>query len=116
MAVAKYEPSSRRMMMATGFKTTPVERCWVSGRDFAEDVIEPAGRRPGTQRRGGIVGDDLAARDDHGARADRVHLFEDVRGDDDGLLLGDLADERADLVFLQRIEAIGGFVEDQHLG
>ncbi len=76
-------------------------------------------RRPeGAQRleaRGRVVGHELAARDDDGARADGVDLFEDVRGNDDGLLARDLADERADFVLLQRIEAVGGLVEDQHL-
>ena len=54
-------------------------------------------------------------RDDHGTCADGVDLLEDVRGDHDGLLARDLGDQRAHLVFLQRVEAVGGLVQDQHL-
>ena len=68
------------------------------------------------RRVGRAVRHELAPRDDDGARAHGVDFFEDVRGDDDGLLARDLADERADFVFLQRIETVGGLVEDQHLG
>ena len=75
----------------------------------------PEGARA-LRRRGRVVGHQLAARDDDGARAHGVDFFEDVRGDDDGLLARDLADQRADFVFLQRIETVGGLVEDQHLG
>ncbi len=65
---------------------------------------------------GGAVGDDAALVDHDGARADGLDLFEDVRGDDDGLLLGHLGDELAHLVLLVGIEPVGGLVHDQHLG
>ena len=59
---------------------------WASGRDGAEHVVEAAGRRARLAGGGRVVGHELAARDDDGARAHGVDLFEDVRGDDDGLL------------------------------
>jgi hypothetical protein len=45
-----------------------------------------------------------------------IHLLEDVGGEKDRLGLAHAADEVADLVFLIRIEAVGGLVEDEHLG
>ena len=71
-----------------------------------------AGLRGETLRR--VVGDDLAARDDDGARADRIHLFEDVGGDDDDLVARHLVDERAHFVLLVGIETVRGLIEDQH--
>ena len=100
-------------MIATVFKAAPGKV------GQAATARNTSSRRPegarALQARGRVVGHELAVRDDDGARAHGVDFFEDVRGDDDGLLARDLADERADLVLLQRIEAVGGLVEDQHL-
>jgi hypothetical protein len=93
------------MMKTTGFKRVS----W-------EYVFEASGRRARFEARGRVVGHEPAARDDDRARAHRVHFFEDVCGDHDGLVLRDFADQRAHFVFLQRVEAVRGFVEDQHLG
>ena len=75
-------------------------------------------RRPRWRTRGQllrrVVGEDAAVRDDDGAVADGVDLFEDVCGDDDDLVLRHRVDERADFVLLIRIQAVGGFVENQH--
>ena len=57
-----------------------------------------------------------AAVDDDGARAGRVHFLEDVGREHDRLVLAQLADQLADLVLLVRVEAVGGLVQDQHLG
>src|SRR6187399_2999717 len=100
-------------MMATVFKAAPGKS--ESGGDVAEDVFETAGRRARLEAGGRVVRHEPAFRDDDGAGADRIHLFEDVRRDDDGLLARDFADERANLVFLQRIESVRGLVEDQDL-
>src|SRR6187402_2450993 len=100
-------------MIATVFKEAPGKRG--SGSDGAEYVFETARGRARLEAGGRVVGDEFALRDDDGARAHRVHFFEDVCGDDDGLLLRDFTDERADLVLLQRVEAVGGLVEDQDL-
>ncbi len=105
------------MMMRTGFIGSSGGKTF---EDQAATARNTSSRRPdGARARsagGRVIGHELAARDDERARAHGIHLFEDVRGDDDGLLLRDLADERAHLVLLQRVEAIGGLVEDQHLG
>ena len=63
---------------------------------------------------GGAVGDDAALVDDDGAGADGLDFLEDVRGDDDGLLLGHLGNQLAHLVFLVGIEPVGGLVHDEH--
>ena len=63
----------------------------------------------------GLVGDDAAVRDDDGAGAHLVHLLEDVGGDDDQFLPAQLVDQPPDLVLLVRVEAVGGFVQDEHL-
>ena len=72
---------------------------------------------PGTRLQSGgcFVGDDAAVRDDDGARADLVHLFQNVRRDDDQLVFAELIDQTPNLVLLIRIESVGGFVENQHL-
>ena len=54
-------------------------------------------------------------RDHDRARAHRVHLFEDVRGDDDGLLLGHALDHLAHDKLLVGVEAVRRLVHDQHL-
>src|SRR5450432_1052841 len=59
------------------------------------------------------VGDELAAADDDDAAAGGLHLGEDVRREDDGLLAPDLLDERADLDDLVGVEAARRLVEDE---
>lgn len=66
------------------------------------------------QRR--AVGQQLAVGDHHRASAHGRDLFEDVGGDDDYLVVGQALDQPAHLVFLIRVEAVGGLVENQHLG
>src|SRR6185312_15491991 len=61
------------------------------------------------------VGDQLAVGDDDDARAGRLHLAEDVGGEDDRLLLPDRLDDGADLGDLVGVEARGRLVEDKHL-
>jgi hypothetical protein len=56
-----------------------------------------------------------ALRNDHCTCADRVHFFEDVSGDDDDLVLAQIVDQSPDFVFLIRIQAVGRFIENQHL-
>ena len=91
-----------------------------------DDGLGPAGRdtcmrdgvvigQPAHEVLGRAVGDDAAAVDDHGPRAHGLHLLQDVRGDDDGLVLGHVGDELAHLVLLVGVEAVGGLVHDQHL-
>ncbi len=55
-------------------------------------------------------------RDDDGARADGVHLLEQVGRDDDRLFRRQRVDEGADLVLLVGVEPVGRLVEDQHRG
>ena len=74
----------------------------------------PLGARA-RQRLRRLVGEDAARGDDDRAIADRVDLFEDVGRDHDDLVLRHRADQRAHLVLLVRIEAVGRLVEDQHL-
>ena len=67
------------------------------------------------ERGRGLVGDDAAIRDDDGARAHLVHLFQDVGGNDHQLVLAQFVDEPPHFVLLIGIESIGGFVQDQDL-
>src|SRR3990172_200795 len=53
--------------------------------------------------------------DDDGARTHRIDFFKYVGGDDDGLFLRHLLDERAHLVFLIWVETVGWFIHDQYL-
>ena len=59
------------------------------------------------------VGDDLAAVDDDRPRTDGVHLFQNVRRENDRLLLAHPPDQVADLVLLIRIQTIGRLVQHQ---
>ena len=62
------------------------------------------------------LADDAAAVDDDGARAGGVDFLEDVGREHDRLVLAQLADQVPHLVLLVRVEAVGGLVQDQHLG
>jgi len=62
----------------------------------------------------GVVRDDAALRDDDRSRAHRVDLFEDVGGDHDDLVARHVVDQRAHLVLLVRVEAVGGLIEYEH--
>ena len=48
--------------------------------------------------------------------ADGLHLGEDMGREDDTVSLAELADERADLADLDRIEPDRGLIEDHHRG
>ena len=61
-------------------------------------------------------GEQLPVRDDEDLLADRLHLGEDVRAEDDRVRLPELADEVADLDNLQGVEADRRFVQNNHLG
>ena len=85
----------------------------------AADLERGSTRRPTDLRAeivGRAVGDQFAVADDDDARAGRLHLAEDVRREDDRLLLADLLDDAADLGDLVGVEARGRLVEDEHLG
>ncbi len=62
------------------------------------------------------VGLDHAAVDQDGARAHGFDFIELVRGDQDRLVGGHARDERAHRLLLVGIEAVGGFIQDQHGG
>src|SRR5579859_2136498 len=78
----------------------------------AHGVMVSRARLEGARR---LVRNDAAVRDDDGAGTHFVHLFQDVGGDDDQLVLAEFVDEPPYFVLLVRIETIGGFVQDQHL-
>ncbi len=69
--------------------------------------------RAGKQTGGRAVGDDAAAVDDHGAGADRIHFFQQMGRDDDGLFRRHAADQLAHAVLLIGIEAVGRLVHHQ---
>ena len=71
-------------------------------------------RRAGQQILGRAVDQQPPVGDDHGARTDGLHLFEDMGGDDDRLVGRHFADQVADLVFLVGVEAVGRLVHDQN--
>ena len=82
----------------------------------AEQVVEPPIGRFCRKRRRGAVGHKHASVDDHGAGTYRFDFFQQVGGDHDGLLGGNLADQFANHMFLVGVQAIGGLVHDQYVG
>ena len=62
-----------------------------------------------------FVGHDATMSDDDGARAHLVHFFQDVGRDDDQLVLAQFVDQAPHLVLLVRVQAVGGFVQDESL-
>ena len=96
---------------------TAPKLCLTSAAGTSSDVDRDRARHVGLLleflRR--AVGDDLAAVDDDGARAGGLDFLQDVGGENDRLLLAHPLDQLADLVFLVRVQAVGGFVQDQHL-
>ncbi len=65
---------------------------------------------------GGVGSHDAAFVDDQDAVAGGLDLGEDVGREDHGVLLAQLADQRPSLTPLPRVEALGGLVEDHHVG
>ena len=61
------------------------------------------------------VGFDLAVHQDDDTVAEGLDFGKDVRGEEDGAVIGQSADQVADFHDLRRIEAHGGFVEDEEL-
>ena len=64
----------------------------------------------------GVIGENPAARDDDGAVAYGVDLFQQMGRDDDGLACGHLVDELTHLVFLVGVQPVGRLIENEHLG
>ena len=63
------------------------------------------------------LGDDLAAGDDHQPVGDRLDLVQQVRGEQDGAAaIGEVPQQRAHPAHALGVKAVGGLVEDQHLG
>jgi len=88
----------------------------IAGRGAREDLFERAGLAQLLDRR--VERLPAAVHDDHAA-ADRLDLGQDVRREDHGARLAfararELADQRADLADLDRVEADGRLVEDHH--
>ena len=71
--------------------------------------------RPLLQFCRGAVGDDLAAIDDDRARTSRLDFLEDVGRKNDRLCSRPSAGSGAHFVLLVRIEAVGRFVQNQHV-
>lgn len=59
---------------------------------------------------------DASLIDDDNAVADRLHLLEDVGGQDDRVVLAEPADQPADLDDLLGVKSHGRFVENDDLG
>src|SRR5256885_2431280 len=83
--------------------------------DRPEEILQLSGGGARLELLRCAVGDDATAVDDDRSGASRLDLLEDVRGEDDRLVLAHLAYQRAHLVLLVRIEPVGGLVKDQHL-
>ena len=63
------------------------------------------------------LGDDPAVADDHQPVGDRVDLVQQVRGEQHGAAaVGEVAQQAAHPAHPLGVEAVGGLVEDQHLG
>ena len=62
------------------------------------------------------VGDNLAAVNDDGPRTNRLDFLQNVRRKNNGLAFAHPADQAADLVLLVRVQAVGRFVQHQHVG
>ena len=65
---------------------------------------------------GGVVCNELSLVDNNDLVADRLHLGQDMRGKNYGVVLSELLDERAYLDYLLRVKTYGRLVEYQHLG
>src|SRR5215213_9097611 len=78
----------------------------------AEHVLETARLGARLELLRSFVRDDTALGDDDGARANRIHLFEDMCRDHDDLVAADRVDETAHFVFLVWVEAIRRLIEN----
>ena len=67
------------------------------------------------ERGGSFVGDDAAIGNDDRARADLVHLFQDMGRDDHQLVLAQFIDQAPHFMLLIGIETIRGFIQNQDL-
>ena len=73
--------------------------------------------RAGQQLLAGALGDDPAVADDQQLVGDRLDLHQQVRGEQDGAAaVGEVAQQAAHPAHALGVEAVGGLVEDQHLG
>ena len=88
----------------------------VAGGQFAEQVGKGPGARLLDEVGGGSIGDDASAVHNDGARASGFHFLKDVGREEDGLGFSETLDKLADFVFLVGIQAVGGLIENQHLG
>ncbi len=88
----------------------------IEGGECAEKIVQRARGALFLQLLRRAIGDDFSAIDDHRAGARGIDLFENVRGKQNALRGAESLDQLADFVLLIRIEAIGGLIENQHLG
>ena len=88
----------------------------MASRSLAAGARRRRSRSASTSSAGAPFGDDAAAIEDDDAGADRFDLGQDVRRQDDGALLAERGDERQHVAALVGIEAVGGLVEDEHVG
>ena len=84
-------------------------------------AFDPQRHRPGPLRflpqlLRRAVGHNLAAVNDDRPRADRIHFLQDVRREDDRLLLAHPPDQLPHLVLLIRIQPVRRLVQHQHVG
>src|SRR5690606_8048795 len=89
-------------------------RLYVGGGGAQADAAADLARGGPGQLFRRATGHDPSGVDDQDAAAGRLHLRQDVGGEDDRLLTADLADQLADLDDLVGIEPRGRFVEDEH--
>jgi hypothetical protein len=62
------------------------------------------------------VGHDLPAVNNNGAGTNRLDFLQDVRRKNNGLALAHAADQTAHFVLLVGVQAVGRFVQHQHVG
>lgn len=84
--------------------------------EVAEDFVDGGAGDAGFEFGWGFVDEDFALVDDDDAVADGFDFFEDVGGEDDGFVGGHRLYQLSHFVLLVGVEAIGGLVEDEHLG
>ena len=91
----------------------PAQRAIASG-NLNQQRFDAA--RPGLKVAYGIRSDHLALVDDDDLLAGLLHLGQNVRAENDGVVAGETFDQIACFVDLLGIESCGRLVEDQHIG
>ncbi len=97
------------------FPRGSLSECGAFG-EVAEDFVDGGSGDAGFEFFGGLVDEDFALVDDDDAVADGFDFFEDVGGEDDGFVCGHGLYQLSHFVLLVGVEAVGGLVEDEHLG